>query len=126
MKRCWIGFILLLVLLAGCLAVTFAMTRLHEEMETDLKQAAHYSLSGNWENAELFTNKARKSWEKWAHFRACFADHTPTEEIDGDFEALVIYLQAREAVSFPAACLSLSRQIAAVGEAHALVWWNFF
>lgn len=126
MKRCWIGFILLLVLLAGCLAVTFAMTRLHENMETDLKQAAGYSLAGNWENAELYTNKARKSWEKWAHFRACFADHTPTEEIDADFEALAVYLQAREEISFPATCLSLSRQIAAVGEAHALVWWNFF
>lgn len=124
MKRSWIGFSLLVVLLVISLVVTLFMTRIHESVELDLKQSGQCALDGDWDNAELFFRRARRSWDKWEHFRACFADHTPTEEIDAAFAALEVYRLTREQIAFPAGCASLARQIAAVGEAHRLVWWN--
>ena len=124
MKRSWIGFFLLIALLVGCILVTMAMDRIHESLEARLMEAAQCALSGNWDKAEAFFREAEKSWEQSSRFRACFADHTPVEEIDGDFELLTVYCAAREAVPFAGGCRQLARQVAAVGEAHELVWWN--
>lgn len=126
MKRSWIGFSLLVFLLVLSLIVTGFMTRIHESIELDLQQTSRCALAGDWESAELFRHKAFRTWKKWEHFRACFADHNPVEDIDADFAALEIYLQTREAISCSALCSSMAKQVAAVGEAHELVWWNFF
>lgn len=124
MKRSWIGFVLLLVLLAGCILVTMAMTRIHAPIEADLKQAAECAILGDWVHTGKFYRDAEANWTKWEHFRACFADHNPVEEIDAEFALLQIYCDARDEVAFAGGCLSLARKVAAVGEAHELVWWN--
>ena len=124
MKRSWIGFFLLIALLLGCILVTATMNRIHEPLEARLMQAAQCALEGNWEKAESFFREAGEHWQQTSHFRACFADHTPVEEIDGDFELLKIYCAARETIPFAGGCRQLARQVAAVGEAHELVWWN--
>ena len=126
MKRSWIGFFLLVALLVGCALVTAAMGRIHTPIEDRLQQAAQYAMQDHWENAETCFREAEERWEKREHFRACFADHTPAEEIDGAFELLKTYCAARETVSFAGGCRQLARQVAAVGEAHELVWWNLF
>lgn len=126
MKRSWIGFSLLVVLLVLSLIVTGFMTRIHESIELDLNQASRCALLKDWESTELFCRRAFRTWKKWEHFRACFADHNPVEDIDADFAALDVYLQTRESVSCSALCSALARQVAAVGEAHEPVWWNFF
>lgn len=126
MKRSWIGFGLLVVLLIISLAVTAVMTRLHDEIELDLKQASRCAMEKDWDSAELFFLRARSRWESREHFRACFSDHTPSEEIDSDFAAAEILRQSRDRVAFAAACASLATQTAAIGEAHEPVWWNFF
>lgn len=124
MKRSWIGFFLLVALLLGCILATSAMDRIHEPIEAQLIQASQQAMVGNWEKAEAFFQEAEDSWETWEHLRACFADHTPVEEIDGDFELLKIYCASRETISFAGGCRQLARQVAAVGEAHEFVWWN--
>lgn len=124
MKRSWIGFALLVLLLLGSILSTAAMGRIHEPIEAELLQAAQCAMEGSWERAGDFFRKAEERWEKWEHFRTCFADHTPVEEIDGDFELLKVFCSARETASFAGGCLQLARQVAAVGEAHELVWWN--
>ena len=48
------------------------------------------------------------------------------EEIDADFQILKLCCAARETVTFAGGCRSLACQVAAVGEAHELVWWNLF
>lgn len=125
MKRSWIGFILLLVLLAASLFTTWKMTAIHEPIEAQLQQAAYWSSLDDWETAELFFQKAEKNWKKTEHFRACFADHNPVEEIDAAFAMLKVYCTAREEIAFAGGCRDLARKAAAVGEAHELVWWNF-
>ena len=126
MKRSWIGFVLLVALLVGCILVTVAMGRIHDPIEAQLLQASQCAMEGNWEKAGDFFREAQENWEEKEHFRTCFADHTPVEEIDADFEMLMVLCAAREVTSFAGGCRSLARQVAAVGEAHELVWWNLF
>lgn len=126
MKRSWIGFFLLLVLLAGSIVVTWAMARIHDPIEADLQQAAEYAMAGDWEKADRYFRQGYSRWETWAHFRACFADHTPMEEIEANFAMLEAYRDTKENAAFAAGCSQLARQVAAVGEAHGLVWWNLF
>ena len=124
MKRSWIGFFLLILLLIGCILVTAVMGRIHDSLEALLLQSAQGALEGNWNTATELFREAEESWKQWAHFRACFADHTPVEEIDACFEQLKIYCAARDPLSFAGGCRKLACQVAAVGEAHKLVWWN--
>lgn len=124
MKRSWMGFVLLLVLLILGLLTTRKMTRIHEPIEAQLLQAAYWSSLDDWETAGLFFQRAEKNWKKSEHFRACFADHNPVEEIDAAFAMLKVYCAAEEETAFEGACRELARKVAAVGEAHALVWWN--
>lgn len=124
MKRSWIGFALLMALLLGGILVTRKMVRSHDPIERQLQQAAQYALNGNWEQAESFFRKADDSWKRMEHFRSCFADHNPVEEIDGNFELLAVFCRSRERIAFAGGCRELARKVAAVGEAHELVWWN--
>lgn len=125
MKRSWIGFSLLLLLLALCIWVTVKMTRIHEPIESDLLLAADLAIEENWTQAGHFFREAENQWTNQEHFRACFADHNPVEEIDAAFAMLEIYCAAQEKLAFAGGCRDLARKVAAVGEAHAFVWWNF-
>ena len=124
MIRSWIGFVLLVVLLLGCLLVTKTMVDIHDPLESRLIQAGQAATEGSWAQAQKLFRQAEEDWEEHAHFRGCFADHTPVEEIDASFAMLRTYCAARDAVTFAGGCRSLARQVAAVGEAHELTWWN--
>ena len=124
MKRSWFGLILLLVLLTVGLFSTGSMISHHEPVEADLLQAAEISLQGDWDRAGALFRQARQEWEDYARLRSCFADHNPVEEIDAQFAALTVLCAGQDALAFASGCCSLARQVAAVGEAHELVWWN--
>jgi len=124
MRRSWIGLGMLLVLLVLGLLVTWAMDRIHKPIEQSLSAAAQAVQLGNWQQAEDHFGSAKARWDKWQHFRSCFADHSPVEEIDGIFARLELYCTAREDAAFAADCRELAKKVAAVGEAHGLVWWN--
>lgn len=124
MKRSWIGFILLIGLLLASLWSARMMVRIHESIEGKLQQAAQFSMEGNWVQAVSCFREAEEAWKLREQVRGCFADHNPVEKIDADFELLKVCCAAREPISFSGGCLQLARQVAAVGEAHALIWWN--
>lgn len=124
MKRSWIGFILLMVLLAASILTTWIMVWIHEPIEADLTQAAAFALEENWVRSNQCFRQAEAKWTKWEHVRACFADHNPVEEIDAAFAMLKTYCTAREGLAFAGGCRDLARKVAAVGEAHEFVWWN--
>lgn len=124
MIRSWIGFILLVVLLLGCLFVTKTMVDIHDSLQSRLIQAGQAATDGDWARGRELFRQAEEDWEKDAHFRGCFADHNPVEEIDAAFAMLEIYCAAGDTVAFAGGCRSLARQIAAVGEAHEPVFWN--
>lgn len=124
MRRSWIGFFLLLVLLLLGLFATRKMQAIHEPIAVQLQQAAYWSSLEDWETAEAFFQRAEKNWKKSERFRACLADHNPIEDIDAAFAMLEVYCAAEEETAFEGACRELARKVAAVGEAHGLVWWN--
>ncbi len=124
MKRCWFGLILLGVLLAVSAASSLVMTRVHSQVEEDLDRAAEFSQAGQWEEADQCFLRAKRTWRSWERLRACLADHNPVEEADAAFAAAEVYLYTRQDTAFAAACRSLARQTAAVGQAHELTWWN--
>lgn len=124
MRRSWIGFFLLLVLLLLGLFATRKMQAIHEPIAVQLQQAAYWSSLEDWETAEAFFQRAEKNWKKSEQFRACLADHNPIEDIDAAFAMLEVYCAAEEETAFEGACRELARKVATVGEAHGLVWWN--
>lgn len=126
MKRSWIGFALLMVLLLGGIFSSWLMGKIHEDVEQDLLQGAECAALGDWDNGIRFFREAKNRWDRWKGFRACFADHGPTEEIDAGFSALEVYGWAREDIPFTAQCCDLAKQVAAVGQAHKLSWENLF
>ena len=124
MRRSWIGFFMLLVLLAGALGVTWGMEKIHRPIARELEQAAGRALAGDWESADALSVDAGVRWERWTHFRGCFADHSPMEEVDAEFARLMAYSAAGEETEFAASCSALSKKVKAMGEAHGLSWWN--
>lgn len=124
MKRCWFGGALLLVLLLGGLLVTGGMTRTHEAIAGELKQAARAAEEENWQLSAEKIRSAGDKWEKKWRFSAAFADHEPMEEIDGLFAQLEVYQHMQDPEALAAVCAQLSRLVEAIGEAHALNWWN--
>lgn len=126
MKRSWIGAALLAVLLAGGLAVTHFMEKIHEPIFRDLVTAGEYAMTGDWDGARRLSRQAAESWEETESFRACFADHGPMEEVDACFAQVEIYLRMKEETAFAAACAETARKARAMGKAHSLVWENLF
>ena len=124
MKRVWFGAGLLIVLLGISFAVTWCMDNIHRPIADDLKQAAQCAELGNWQNAESLSRRAEEVWNRWEHFRACFADHTPTEEISAELAVMGTARQRRETGDFSASCVRAAKMVQAVGDAHALRWWN--
>lgn len=125
MKRCWFGGALLVLLLIGGLLVTSCMSERHDAVARELEQAAASALTENWEDAGKELEKAHGLWsEKW-HFSAAFADHEPMEEIDGMFAQARVYLLRKNPEALAAVCAQLAEMTRAVGESHALNWWNF-
>ena len=125
MKRSWIGLGILLVLLAAGLLVSWGMGRLHDPIARELEQAASHALNDDWDRAIPAAAAAKTHWDSSHHFAACFAAHTPMEEVDALFAQMEVYAAAKESTEFAAACAELSRKVEDIGEAHGLMWWNF-
>ena len=126
MKRSWMGAGLLMLLLAAGLTVTWRMARIHEPIAASLTAAGEAALSGDWAKAEFLCAGADRFWQETRVFRACFADHGPMEEVEASFSQLKIFLRKQEATAFAAACGETAQQAKAMGEAHSLLWENFF
>lgn len=126
MKRSWIGGGLLLLLLVCGILVTFAMGRIHDPIARDLITAGELALAGDWDRARELSRQAEDRWEQKEVFRACFADHNPMEEVDACFAQLEIYGRMEEETAFAASCGETARKVQAMGEAHKLMWHNFF
>lgn len=107
MKRLWVGIILLLILLAGTMAVTVAMDRIYAPMVEALE-------AGDLEAAE-------ERYGRWRNLTAAFADHGPMEEMDALFARAEICGDAQER---KALCAELAQRAKAMSNAHSPTWWN--
>lgn len=124
MKRCWFGFILLVILLLGGVFSSKTLIDNQKEISTHLRQAAEAAADEDWEAAKSTLTAAREKWEKGWHFTASFADHEPMEDIDSLFAQAEIYLRSQNPEALAAVCAELVCSVDDIGEAHALNWWN--
>ena len=126
MRRCIFGAVLLVAIGLGCLWTGSALHRFTGPVCRDLELAREEALAGSWDGAKEHSLAAQKAWTgKW-HGLASAADHTPLEDIDDLFAQLEVYRRLEKDDEFAALCAQLSRRLEAVGNAHALNWWNFF
>lgn len=124
MKRCWFGAGLLALLLALSLGITWGMEAIHRPIFQGLNRAALSAQTGDWNNAGAELTKAEGRWKKWAHFRDCLCDHTPTEAVDGELAAARTAGNLEEWSDFAVSCARAAKMVEAVGNAHAFRWWN--
>lgn len=124
MKRCWFGLGLLVVLLGVSLAVSWGMDAVHRPIAGELHRAAICAQAEESEQAQAEFRKAQTDWEKWAHFRGCFADHTPTEAVDQELAAARWAGALAQWPEFAVACARAAKMVEAIGAAHACNWWN--
>ena len=124
MKRLWIGLGVLAVLLAMGLWVSAAMEWTHVVMVQQLQQASRAAMAEDWPAALEAAQQAQGHWNKHRRWIAAFADHTPMDEIEGSFAEMEVYAQDREKQHFAATCARLAQLAEAMGESHAVSWWN--
>ncbi len=124
MKRMWIGLALLAVFCGLGFFTAMKMQEIHDPITQSLERASVCALEENWPQAAVHLLSARTRWERNRQLTAAVADHAPMEEIDSLFAELAIYLEAQESPHFSATCGELSALTRAMGEAHAISWWN--
>ncbi len=124
-KRFYLGIGILVVFLVLGIGIHMAMDRLHTPAEKALEQACDLALRGDMVQAEALAHQAKQDWEKFWHFSASVADHTPMDEIDQMFAEMEVYAQAGEVPHFAACCAQLGRLISSMADAHRPNWWNF-
>lgn len=125
MKRCWIGAALLALMLAGSVAVSWAMPRLHQPVARQLEQAAAFAQQGRMDQAQHAVSQARRDWGKGRALRGLVSDHTPGEAIDSALAELTAWSQGRDQDAFAAACARTAALVEAMADSHSLSWFNF-
>ena len=124
MKRLWLGLALAVILLALGLGTSRLISRSADAIAEILDTAAETALTGDLQTAASLAEDAHRKWENAWHKIASIADHAPMDEIDSLFAQLSVYAATDHTGEFAAHCKSISKLVLAVGEAHALSWWN--
>ena len=123
MTRLWIGVGLLLILLAGSIALWFGIVPFHEKLAEELDQAAVLAAEGDWVQAQKLAFTAQKRWQRHKDSIAAVADHEPIEQMHALFRELRL-LSASQAGDFACVCVHLSETARAIGETQSLKWWG--
>lgn len=124
MNRCLIGICVLAVLLILTLCVTIAMEKIHRPIADLLEQAALAALKEDWKEAKDLSARAYGQWLRHHKFSAAVADHSPMDNIDEQFVQLSVFAAGRESVDFAATCVSVSKLVEAMADAHSVAWWS--
>ena len=124
MKRFWLGIGILAVLLAAGIGLTVGITAVHTKLSRDLDGACEAVQKGDWDAAVALAESAKASWMRCRRFVASFVDHEPLEQMDSLFSELEIYRNQHLPTDYAAVCTHLSHLSEAIGESHALTWWN--
>lgn len=125
MKRLIIGICVLSCLLALGITVSAVFHIAHTPTAYLLQDASQAALDGNWEDALQCSQAAQARWKRFHHLTACFADHSPMDEIDSLFAQLELYSQEQNRADFPARCAALSQLTKAIADSHSFRWWTF-
>ena len=123
MKRFWIGVGFLAALL-GLGIYAGVATAKAEPVAAHLAQAQQCLSRGDEAGAIAEANLAQALWQRNWERTACFADHTPMEQIDTQFAELQTYAAQNAWPDFAATCAGLASQVQSIPRAHQFTWWN--
>ena len=126
MSRTVFGCLLLVVLLAGGILASVFLPRQNEAVAAGLETAARQALAGDLPGAVAYGEEARRKWESSRHIQAVFTDHDPLDAVDEGFALLPLHEAAGDKTAYAAQCVSLARQVKALGDTNGLQWWNIF
>ena len=118
-KRFYLGLGILLLLLILGLGISFFMQAVHQPVEANLAEAAHFALAGDMEKALPLAQAAYDRWQRYHSLTASFADHSPMDDTDTVFQEMLVYAQAGEVPHFAACCRELVVLTQAMYDAHA-------
>ena len=124
MKRSVWGIAILVALLVLSIAIAAGLRNVHDGISDLLEQAAAAAEQEDWQQAERFARQAEDRWQRYHHFTAAFADHTPMDELDGLFAELMVFLNNRESPHFASTCARLSLLARAMADSHGVQWWD--
>lgn len=116
MRRCILGYWLLIGLLGLGILATWGTTRLLDPISRDLESAAALALAGDWEAAEPLTKQARADWDAQWTLTAALSNHMPMENADNWFARLEVYAASKDPVRFAEACAQIAGLIRAIAE----------
>ena len=126
MKRIWFGAALLGALLVLGIFSAALMEDTHLTQASQLERAADLAAAGNWQGAESAFSEAKTIWEKRSAIISGLSDHEPMDQIEGCFAQLEVFGRMQEETAFAAACAETAKKVAAMAEAHRLMWNTFF
>ena len=124
MKRFWLGVGILAVLLAAGIGLSAGIIAVHTGLSEDLDLACEAVQKGDWDTAVTLAESAKAGWLRHRRFVASLVDHEPLEQMDSLFSELEIYRHQQLPTDYAAVCTHLSHLSEAIGESHALTWWN--
>ena len=124
MKRSIWGIGILIALLIFSVAIAARMQDVHCRISDLLSQAAAAAEQNDWQQADRLARQAEQQWQRYHHFTAAFADHTPMDELDGLFAELLVFLSNRESPHFASTCTRLSLLAQSMADSHGVQWWN--
>lgn len=124
MRRFWLGIGILIILLGLGIWAQIGMDSLLAPCSAVLEQAAQEALEENWPHALALAEQAGSRWEQTKKVISSLADHTPMDEVDMLLAELHVYARTQETPHFAACCTQLAAMMQAIGQAHAINWWN--
>ena len=116
MRRCIVGFWLLILLLGLGILATWGTNKLLDPISRDLETAAELALSGDWAAAEPLVYHARNRWESQWALTAALNNHASMENADNWFQRLEVYAATRDPVRYAEACRQIAGLIDAIAE----------
>jgi hypothetical protein len=123
-KRTYIGFALLVILLAVGIAVSCGFSRAHHDLSALLSQAAVSAVAEDWPQAQAFLQEAASVWQRCRNVTAAISDHAPLEEMEQLLARLETLLPLHCPEEFAADCIALSRMAEAMASSQGIQWWN--
>lgn len=124
MKRTYIGFALLVILLAAGITVSCGFSRIHRDLGALFAKTAACAVEEDWSQAHSLLQQACEKWQCWRDLTAAISDHAPLEEMEQALARLEILLPLHCPEEFAADCMALSRMAMAMSHSQGIRWWN--
>ena len=117
-RRFILGVLLLVLVLALCIAAAMGMKAIHAPAEAALAEAARLALDDQMGSAVPLAMDAYCRWQKYRDLTAVFADHNPMDDTERLFREMLVYADEDEVPHFAACCSELSAMLKAMYETH--------